>query len=126
MAFEDDLYQESVEYMCQVDTLPPELQNVVVSLQILSIYRLLQDGSESGSERGYFLTPEEDDWPNCVPGDQQPNIVIPDCCLIQVQYAVHHRRCPLKGVGKWYRQPMKCPLWKHVRWPTIYTMYSVQ
>ena len=29
MAFEDDLYQESVEYMCQVGTLPQELQNTV-------------------------------------------------------------------------------------------------
>ena len=31
---------------------------------------LVQDGSESGSTRGYFLVPEEDEWPKCVRGEK--------------------------------------------------------
>ena len=32
-------------------------------------YQTNQDGSESGSTKGYFLVPEDDEWPNCVRGD---------------------------------------------------------
>ena len=46
------------------------LSKLFVRLKI--IFHLLdffdQDGSESGSTRGYFLVPEEDEWPKCVRG----------------------------------------------------------
>ena len=41
-------------------------------MRLRTIFHLLdffdQDGSESGSTRGYFLVPEEDEWPKCVRG----------------------------------------------------------
>jgi hypothetical protein len=42
-AFEEDYDQESVQYACQ-------------------------DGSEPGTERGYFKVPADGEWPLCVAG----------------------------------------------------------
>ena len=45
------------------------LSKLFVRLKII-FDLLVQDGSESGSTRGYFLVPEEDEWPKCVRGEK--------------------------------------------------------
>ena len=45
------------------------LSKLFVRLKII-FHLLVQDGSESGSTRGYFLVPEEDEWPKCVRGEK--------------------------------------------------------
>ena len=61
-----------------------------------------QDGSESGSKKGYFLVPEDDEWPNCVRGDHsfqinrsgQPYKNLKS----QVHYVVLHLKFHLRGI----------------------------
>ena len=61
-----------------------------------------QDGSESGSKKGYFLVPEDDEWPNCVRGDQsfQINRSGQPCKNLksQVHYVVLHLKFHLRGI----------------------------
>ena len=66
MAFEEDYHQTSFEVTCQV--------KLHFQSYLRTMFHLLdffdQDGSESGSTRGYFLVPEEDEWPKCVRGEK--------------------------------------------------------
>ena len=76
-------------------------------------YQTNQDGSESGSTKGYFLVPEDDEWPNCVRGDPATHSTsfskknIETTVNWQVHCAVPLQRFRLRGALKWYRAPFK-------------------
>ena len=73
MAFEEDYHQTSFEVTCQVMIVFNSgafyMFQSQIHLTVTILFPLNQDGSESGSAKGYFLLPEDDEWPNCVRGD---------------------------------------------------------
>ena len=70
-----------LSFWCTVTFSNPKnnVRAVQIHLTVIILFPLNQDGSKSGSAKGYFLVPEDNEWPNCVRGDPKTfNIMLKD------------------------------------------------